>query len=220
MRTDSPSPVTTIFAREVRASFEAQYEEWLAGISRTSSRFAGNQGTTILRPAEGRDEYIAITQFDSAENLELWLRSAERESWLAKLGAIDVCREEVLSLAGMERWFTLPGRGGTRLPPRYKTATLVLLGLYPLVLLLNLVLSPRRPAQPAPGAGVARRLGRAHGLDRPPLAYPSLLRVAPSETRAPPFDARRLPARQPSPTRTRARRTKLHMNSHREVIVQ
>ncbi len=142
MRTDSPSPVTTIFARVVRAGFEVQYEEWLAGISRTSSRFTGNQGTTILRPAEGRDQYIAITQFDSAENLELWLRSTERESWLAKLRPIDVCREEVLSLAGMERGFTLPGRRATRLPPRYKTATLILLGLYPLVLLLNLVLSP------------------------------------------------------------------------------
>ncbi len=151
MRTDSPSPVTTIFAREVRAGFEAQYEEWLAGISRTSSRFTGNQGTTILRPSEGRDEYIAITQFDSAENLELWLRSTERESWLAKLQSIDVCREEVLSLAGMERWFTLPDRGATRrLPPRYKTATLVFLGLYPLVLLLDLVLSPVLVGLPGP----------------------------------------------------------------------
>ena len=150
MRTAPPSPVTTIFAREVRAGFEAQYEEWLAGISQTSSRFTGNQGTTILRPTEGRDEYIAITQFDSAESLELWLRSTERESWLAKLESIDVCREEVLSLAGMERWFTLSGRGATRLPPRYKTATLVLLGLYPLVLLLNLVLNPVLSGLPGP----------------------------------------------------------------------
>ncbi len=150
MRTDSPSPVTTVFTREVRAGFEAQYEEWLAGISRTSSRFTGNQGTTILRPAEGRAEYIAITHFDSAENLELWLRSPERESWLAKLQSIDVCREEVLSLAGMERWFTLADRGATRLPPRYKTATLVFLGLYPLVLLLDLVLSPVLVGLPGP----------------------------------------------------------------------
>lgn len=143
-------PVTTIFARQVRAGFEVQYEEWLAGISQTSSRFTGNQGTTILRPAEGRDEYIAITHFDSAENLELWLLSTEREAWLEKLQAIDVCHEEVTSLAGMERWFTLRDRGATRLPPRYKTATLILLGLYPLVLLLDLVLSPVLSGLPGP----------------------------------------------------------------------
>lgn len=143
-------PVTTIFARQVRAGFELQYEEWLAGISRTSSSFTGNQGTTILRPAEGRDEYIAITHFDSAENLELWLRSTERERWLEKLKAIDICREEVTSLAGMERWFTLRDRGTTRLPPRYKTATLILLGLYPLVLLLDLALSPVLSGLPGP----------------------------------------------------------------------
>jgi antibiotic biosynthesis monooxygenase (ABM) superfamily enzyme len=143
-------PVTTIFAREVRAGFEVQYEEWLAGVSQTSSRFTGNQGTTILRPTEGRDDYLAITQFDSAENLELWLRSTERESWLAKLESIDVCREDVLSLAGMERWFTLPGRGATRLPARYKTATMILIGLYPVVLLLNLLLNPLLSGLPRP----------------------------------------------------------------------
>ena len=42
----------------------------------------------------------------------------------------------------MECWFTLPNRAVTQPPPRYKTAILVLVGLYPVVLLLNLVLRP------------------------------------------------------------------------------
>ncbi len=150
MSAEPSSPVTTIFARKVRAGFEAQYEEWLAGISRTSSGFAGNHGTTILRPGEGRDEYIAITHFDSAENLEQWLRSSERSAWLEKLRSIDICREEVMSLAGMERWFTLPDQGAAGLPPRYKTATLIFLGLYPVVLLLNVVLKPFLSGLPGP----------------------------------------------------------------------
>lgn len=150
MKPDSTAPVATIFARQVRAGLEPRYEEWLDGIAQATSRFAGSQGTTILRPKEGREEYIAIAQFDTAENLERWLESDERERWLGKLRSIDVCREEVLSLAGMERWFTLPGWGSRAMPPRYKTAFLILLGLYPLVLLLDLVLGPLLVGLPKP----------------------------------------------------------------------
>ena len=143
-------PVTTIFARVVRSGQETQYEDWLAEVSHESSSFAGNQGTTILRPADGREEYIAITQFDTQQKLDKWLESAERASWLNKLESIGICREEVMSLAGMERWFTLPGASTDRMPPRYKTAVLILLGLYPIVLILNLVLSPLLNVLPGP----------------------------------------------------------------------
>lgn len=148
--TDPRTPVATVFARVVRPGFESRYEEWLAGIAQATSRFPGSQGTTILRPNEDRNEYLAIAQFDSAEHLAAWIDSAERAAWLAKLEAIDVCRESVSTLAGMERWFTLPGSGAGALPPRYKTAVLVLLGLYPLVMLLNLVLKPLLAGLPGP----------------------------------------------------------------------
>ena len=105
---ETPIPVTTIFSRVVRPGHEIQYEDWLASISRASSGFAGSQGTTILRPADGRKEYVAITQFDTQHHLDKWLESAERRNWLAKLESIDICSQDVMSLAGMERWFTLP----------------------------------------------------------------------------------------------------------------
>jgi antibiotic biosynthesis monooxygenase (ABM) superfamily enzyme len=142
--------VTTIFARVVRPGNENQYEDWLAGISRTSSGFAGNRGTTILRPADGRKEYVAITQFDTQHQLDEWLKSAERGNWLAKLESIDICSQQVMSLAGMERWFTLPSTSADHMPPPYKTAMLILLGLYPLVLVLDVVLSPFLAGLPGP----------------------------------------------------------------------
>lgn len=147
---DMTESVTTIFAREIRTGHEDRYEQWLAGISSSSAKFVGSQGTTILRPAEGREQYIAITQFDSAANLEVWMESSERETWLSKLESINVCQEDVMSLAGVERWFTLPGTAQRKMPPRYKTAALVFLGLYPLVLLLDVVLGPLLSGLPAP----------------------------------------------------------------------
>lgn len=150
MSAEPDLPVTTIFARRVRPGSEVDYEEWLAGIVRASSAFEGYQGTTVLRPGEGRSEFLAITQFDSQPLADRWLRSPEREEWLQRLGQINVCAEDVMSLAGMERWFTLPDHGPTGMPPRYKTASLILLGLYPLVLVLNVVLKPALQGLPGP----------------------------------------------------------------------
>ena len=109
-----PSPVTTMFARKVRAGHEASYEEWLDGIAKAASKFPGSQGTTILRPADNREEYIAITQFESARQLEQWLCSEERERWCEDLNEIVLEHEEVKALTGMERWFTLPDRAVTQ----------------------------------------------------------------------------------------------------------
>lgn len=141
------TPVATIFARQVREGHEAQYEEWLAGISRASSQFPGNQGTTVLRPA-GHEEYIAITHFESRDDLDRWIQSSERGQWLEKLKSISLEHEEIASLAGMERWFT--AERDQRMPPRYKTAALVLMGLYPTVLLLNEILAPWVGGLPGP----------------------------------------------------------------------
>jgi antibiotic biosynthesis monooxygenase (ABM) superfamily enzyme len=131
-----PCPVTTVFSRRVRPGSESQYEEWLKGITQSSAGYEGSQGTTILRPGADRSEYIAIAQFDSAQNLERWMVSPERGDWLEKLESITLDSEEVSSLTGMERWFTLPDRSVSQAPPKYKSAALVVLGLYPLVLLL------------------------------------------------------------------------------------
>ena len=141
--------MTAVIKRRVRAGSEASYEEWLSGIAQAAARSPGSQGTTILRPTEGGSEYVAITQFESAESLEAWLGSADRESWMSRLGAIDICHGDTSTFAGMERWLTL-SPSERILPPRYKTAALVLLGLYPLVLVLDVVLGPLLADLPRP----------------------------------------------------------------------
>jgi len=148
------APVATAFRRRVRPGAEARYEDWLAGIARAASRRPGSQGTTILRPPGPGSEYVAITQFEGAAALEAWLASAERARWMSRLEAIDVCREDALTLAGMERWIA-PRAGSTDAPPRHRTAALILLGLYPLVLGLDVVLRPLLSGLPRPVALLA-----------------------------------------------------------------
>lgn len=135
-------PVTTMFARRVHPRDQDQYEQWLTGISRCSSGFPGNLGTTILRPGGERGDYVAITHFANEATARAWMDSPERRAWLDKLESISVECERVDSLAGMESWFTVGALSDAVPPPRYKTAVMVLLGLYPTVMVLGLVLDP------------------------------------------------------------------------------
>ena len=65
-----------------------------------------------MLPADGREDYVAITQFDTQHNLDDWLESAERANWLTKLGAIDIYREDVVIMASSRR--TIAGADWSR----------------------------------------------------------------------------------------------------------
>lgn len=142
MTNQFPCPVTTIFSRRVKPGFEKKYEEWLSGITRVSNQFDGSQGTTLIRPSGENLEYISVVQFDTVENLEQWMNSTARQEWIAKLDPFTLDSQEVSTLTGMEKWFTLPDRSISQSPPKYKMAILLFAGLYPLVMLLDFLISP------------------------------------------------------------------------------
>ena len=136
------SPVLTIFSRRVRAGSEADYEAWTRGINAALAKFDGSLGSTVLRAGPDRREFHTLLQFDTPENLKGWLDSPERAEWLTKLAGIIIESEEVNSLTGLERWFTLPSQAVAQAPPKWKTALLLLLGLYPLSFLMPWLLTP------------------------------------------------------------------------------
>lgn len=136
------NPILTIFSRRVRPGHQQQYEEWIKGINAEFARFPGSQGATVIRSGADRGEFHSLLQFDTPEHLEAWLASEERAAWLRRLAPITIDAEEVNSLTGMERWFTLPSQGVAQAPPRYKTALLLLAALYPLSYAMPVVLGP------------------------------------------------------------------------------
>ena len=136
------SPILTIFTRRVPPKHQQQYEEWTRGINAEAAKFAGSRGTTVLRSGHDKSEFHTLLQFDSPEHLEHWLDSDVRAEWLARLEGITIECEEINSLTGMERWFTLPNQAVAQAPPRYKSALLLLLGLYPTSYLMQWLMSP------------------------------------------------------------------------------
>jgi antibiotic biosynthesis monooxygenase (ABM) superfamily enzyme len=140
MTNNATGSATMVFSRKLGPGQHEKYEDWLGQVMAATSGFAGYGGTTLLRPAAPNEEYTAIVHFDTTERLERWLTSAERTECLRALEDIAVESEEISSLAGLDHWVSL--KGGIKPPPDWKMAVLILVGLYPIVILDALYLSP------------------------------------------------------------------------------
>ena len=92
-------------------------------------------------PGSNGSHWTTMLRFDTTEHLEGWLAAPEREKLLHESKAF-IEKEELMRLAtSFPGWVPinpLTGKG----PPDWKTALLVLLGLYPIVVLELRFLNP------------------------------------------------------------------------------
>ncbi len=94
-----------------------------------------------MRPRDpDRPEYRVTLHFENAEAKERWSRSEERRQWVEGMEAL-ADTPVITMLNGLETWFTLPGDGRTKTAPRYKTAFVVWIAIFPTVLVLSILLS-------------------------------------------------------------------------------
>jgi antibiotic biosynthesis monooxygenase (ABM) superfamily enzyme len=155
---DPSGSATIVFARKVAPSESQKYEAWLSAVSEAAAGFAGYTGTTIVRPATAQDEYVALVQFDDTSHLDAWLRSDARHACLDNLEQIGIEREEITTLGGLEHWVSHLGTLEAP-PPRWKTAILILGGLYPIVLLQAWIINPELSGLPLPVGALITLIG-------------------------------------------------------------
>lgn len=142
-------PVTTVLTWQVRPGREREFEEWTHGITRCARRFPGNEGVSWLHPEDGH-RFHAVLRWSDPHRLTRWLESEERARWHARIE--DVASEvgsERQSTSGMETWFALPGTT-VKSPPRWKMVLTTFLGVYPITLVIQSLLTPRTAAWPLP----------------------------------------------------------------------
>ncbi|MEU7826324.1 antibiotic biosynthesis monooxygenase [Catellatospora sp. NPDC049133] len=135
-------PVSVLFTWAVVPGREPDFERWLEEVNAASSRFPGHQGVTWLRPrhtAPGdKAVYHCVLRFRNGRDLSRWLTSPEREVVVRHLAGIAEEAEPRETTTGMETWFSLPGRPVLP-PPRWKMAIVSFLGVYPCVLVFQLL---------------------------------------------------------------------------------
>jgi antibiotic biosynthesis monooxygenase (ABM) superfamily enzyme len=134
---------STIFIHRVPAEKAERFMELQRSITRAVEGFAGFQGTEVYPPAAPQGvEWVTVIHFDKPADLQYWLDSAVRAEWIAKIrGEIGEFRLKTLP-GGFGPWFAEEAQEKGGLPPSWKMALTVLVGLYPTVMLLQIFVGP------------------------------------------------------------------------------
>ena len=133
--------VTEVIFSRIKPGMEDAYREWTVRIQAAQARYPGYRGMFFQPPEENGGMWTTIIRFESAPQLEAWMNAPERKNLLQEAKAF-IEHEQLTRLAtAFPGWVPLDPMTGKG-PPNWKTAMLVLLGLFPVVMLELRFLSP------------------------------------------------------------------------------
>jgi uncharacterized protein len=133
--------VTMVVVTEIKPGREADYRAWAERIQKLQAKFPGYIGSFVQPPQQKETGWTAVLRFDSAANLDRWLKSKERATILKE-------GEDMIQGFHLQRVDTsfpgwVPNDPATGKPPnRWKTAALILLTLFPVIMLELRFLNP------------------------------------------------------------------------------
>lgn len=134
--------VTEVIFSKVKPGMSGRYREWSSRIQAAQAGYAGYRGMYLQPPKGGQEgHWTSILRYDSAEHLEAWMNAPERKALLAETYEF-IDSEELMHIAtAFPGWVPINPMTGEG-PPNWKTAMLVLLGLFPIVMLEMRFLNP------------------------------------------------------------------------------
>ena len=128
-------------ARRVRPGYEADFEAAVRGVILAASTFPGYLGSEVLYPPTRRGEWQLILRFDTPNHRQEWETSPICQGWIARADALTE-PPRVFRVNGLEAWFSLPEVPHVAPPPRWKTAIVSAIGIYPVISVLPGLLQP------------------------------------------------------------------------------
>ncbi|CAI8705148.1 Antibiotic biosynthesis monooxygenase [Pseudomonas sp. IT-P253] len=134
--------VTLVIKHRVRAGFEVPYEAWLRNIVRIAGQQEGHLGVDVMRGKNaGLDMYTCVLRFCSAEAMQRWLDSPQRQELVNQAVPMLADGDQTEVNPVKEFWFAPPTDAATP-PPRWKQAVVTLLVILPHTLLVPLIWGP------------------------------------------------------------------------------
>ena len=145
-----PPPFSPILAAAtdvkwlVKPGGAAALEEVAQATIQAASTFPGFAGGSLLRPAPGAasQEWQLLVQFATPAQLRAWQTSARCQYWKAQSDALTVGPPRVRGIHGLEGWVARAGRAEASPPPKWKIALVTMLGIYPTIRLVPILLAP------------------------------------------------------------------------------
>ncbi len=145
--------VATAIVTLVKPGMETVYRQWESKIQSAQAKRSGYQGSYVQPPTDGTNhQWMTLLRFDSPEALDSWFGCDERKQLLQEANQFVSHTEFQKVSTSFPGWFPTDPKTGQP-PPNWKTALLVLMGLYPIVMLEIRFLMPLMhgtvPAAPA-----------------------------------------------------------------------
>lgn len=134
--------VTQVILSKIKPGMDDAYREWSVRIQQAQAMYPGYRGTYIQPPGSGSaGHWTTMLRYDTSVHLDAWLAAPERAALLKESKAF-IDDEELMRLGtSFPGWVPINPATGKG-PPDWKTAILVLLGLYPTVVLELRYLNP------------------------------------------------------------------------------
>lgn len=137
---------TQIIVTHVNPDQLSAYRNWVAKIHQAESKFPGFRRVYVQAPQdEKKGGWITMVQFDSAEHLDAWLNSKERQDLLLEGNPLIHSIESHRMASSFAGWFSPARTGLESIPPAWKQTMLILLVLFPIVMLEMKFISPLLP---------------------------------------------------------------------------
>lgn len=149
---DSVGSVAAAIETQLKPAMESEFWQWEQKIQSTQAVFPGYRGSYLQPPCPGRDgHWASILRFDSPEELEQWFNSDERKKLLVEADRFVQSKQITVLDSSFPGWFPIDTTTGEH-PAVWKTALLVLIALYPVLMLQRKFLVPHLIGMPVAGA--------------------------------------------------------------------
>ncbi|HYW30920.1 MAG TPA: antibiotic biosynthesis monooxygenase [Gemmatimonas sp.] len=136
-------PVTLTVQHEVSPLKRTAFGVVLREMAATAAGRAGYVAAHITEPRTDEDTTWRVSiGFEDELSLAAWRASPEWARLNKQAEALSLGAPQVQRVNGLEQWFQLPLRSVATPPPRWKTAVISAIGIYPLLLIMPDVLAP------------------------------------------------------------------------------
>lgn len=141
-------PVTIVVSRRPAPGRERDLAQWAQGLLDLAERFPGHLAGEVMATNDPEGDLVVAISWANADAVHFWERSEERDAWLARADELlaGPARPEMVS--GFESIFA--ASASSNAVPRWKTAIVIALAIYPASLLVNLVLGSSIAGWPLP----------------------------------------------------------------------
>jgi antibiotic biosynthesis monooxygenase (ABM) superfamily enzyme len=129
---DQSTAVTRIARRRALPGHEREYEELVREMFALMKQHPGFVGAELIPPDGEHSTYHSVVNYATEADLTAWDNSADRRNIFARMREHAEGEPEHRRLDALQEWFIGPSVPATTRPPKWRTAVVTWMGIWPL----------------------------------------------------------------------------------------